>query len=159
MKKLIYLLFVFTLISCSSSDDDADIVKVPTTFEEAAIGQWVAQLTGVRLGLEVTSNDSSVYTSVGDACFTQSFSNEGTTTVIRNTTSVLEGLTSNLPVSSVFSGEDLVLLRDAGVEYIDSRSTYNLAGSIINFTLEYFAGEERVGLISGTFTKQSFNKC
>ena len=75
MKKLIYLLFVFTLISCSSSDDDVDIVKVPTTFEEAAIGQWVAQLTGVRLGLEVTSNDSSVYTSVGDACFTQSFSN------------------------------------------------------------------------------------
>ena len=160
MKKTIYFLSLITLLSCSGSDDDVDIVKKPTTFEEAAIGQWVSQLTeSIRMGLEVTSNDSSVYTSVGDTCFTQSFSNEGTTTIIRNTTSVLEGLTSNLPVSSVFSGEDLVLLRDAGVEYIDARSTYNLVGSIINFTLEYFAGEERVLLVSGTFTKQTFNKC
>ena len=64
-----------------------------------------------------------------------------------------------MPVSSVFSGEDLVLLRDAGFEYIDARSTYRLVGSIINFTFEYFAGEERVLLVSGTFTKQTFNKC
>ena len=76
VKKTIYFLSLITLLSCSGSDDDTDMLKNPTTFEEAAIGQWVSQLTeSVRMGLEVTSNDSSVYTSLGDACFTQSFSN------------------------------------------------------------------------------------
>ena len=43
MKKTIYFLSLITLLSCSGSDDDVDIVKKPTTFEEAAIGQWVSQ--------------------------------------------------------------------------------------------------------------------
>lgn len=159
MKKLIYLLFVFTLISCSSSDDDADIVKVPTTFEEAAIGQWVAQITDeTRMAIEITLNDSSVYTSVGDACFTQTFSDDGDSEIIKNTISVLETLTTDIPVASIFSGEQLVVLRNAGILNIDARSTYSLVGSIINFTYEYYVGDETI-ILSGTFIKKSFNKC
>ena len=39
MKKLIYLLFVFTLISCSSGDDD--VVGTPANLE--LTGGWVSQ--------------------------------------------------------------------------------------------------------------------
>ena len=156
-KTLIYILIALTFVQCSK-DEDEEIV--PTNFYEAAIGKWVSQITEeTRMAIEISANDSSVYTSVGNACFTQSFSNEGSTEIIRNTTSVLEAITSNIPVAAVFSGEDLVVLRDAGIDYIDARSTYNISGSIINFTFEYFAGNERILLISGTFVKESFDKC
>tara|TARA_B100000767_G_scaffold266404_1_gene283699 strand:- start:290 stop:526 length:237 start_codon:yes stop_codon:yes gene_type:complete len=56
MKKLIYLLFVFTLISCSSGDDD--VVETPSNLE--LTGGWVSQLNtnfygGIDFGVSSNS--------------------------------------------------------------------------------------------------------
>ncbi len=158
MKKGLILFYIIsTSISCSKEEKEE---KVPTNFFEAAIGEWVAQITEVsRLAIEMKPNAYSVYTSIGNACFTETFGSEGSTEIITNTTSVLEIKTSDIPVAAIFSGEDLIILKDEGINYIDTTSTYNIAGSIINFTFEYFAANERIALISGTFIKESFDKC
>jgi len=63
MKKLICLLFVFTLLSCSSGDDD--VVETPANLE--LTGGWGTSLTGsgvtIYLGIDfgVSSNSTTPY--------------------------------------------------------------------------------------------------
>ena len=110
MKKLIYLLFVFTLISCSSGDDD---VETPSNLE--LTGGRAAQLnTNLYGGIEFGASSNSVtpmyYTQYDDeTCATL----EGNFTISKRT-----------PTSLTLSGDDTEFI----LTVIDS-STLSLSGT------------------------------
>ena len=125
MKKLIYLLFVFTLISCSSGDDD--VVETPSNLE--LTGGWAAQLnTNLYGGIEFGASSNSVtpmyYTQYDDeTCATL----EGNFTISKRT-----------PTSLTLSGDDTEFI----LTVIDS-STLSLSGTSdgisLSGTLEAYA--------------------
>ena len=110
MKKLIYLLFVFTLISCSSGDDD---VETPSNLE--LTGGWAAQLNtnlygGIDFGVSSNSVTPMYYTRYDDeTCATL----EGNFTISKRT-----------PTSLTLSGDDTEFI----LTVIDS-STLSLSGT------------------------------
>tara|TARA_B110000091_G_C13794171_1_gene467074 strand:- start:1679 stop:2068 length:390 start_codon:yes stop_codon:yes gene_type:complete len=129
MKKLICLLFVFTLLSCSSGDDD--VVETPANLE--LTGGWVSQLnTNLYGGIEFGDSSNSVtpmyYTRYDDAtCATL----EGNFTISKRT-----------PTSLTLSGDDTEFI----LTVIDS-STLSLSGTSDGISL------------SGTLTAYAIVKC
>ena len=110
MKKLICLLFVFTLISCSSGDDD---VETPANLE--LTGGWAAQLNtnlygGIDFGVSSNSVAPMYYTQYDDeTCATF----EGNFTISKRT-----------PTSLTLTGDDTEFI----LRVIDS-STLSLSGT------------------------------
>ena len=129
MKKLIYLLFVFTLISCSSGDDD--VVETPSNLE--LTGGWVSQLNtnfygGIEFGVSSNSTTPMYYTRYDDeTCATF----EGNFTISNRT-----------PTSLTLTGDDTEFI----LKVIDS-STLSLNGTSDGISL------------SGTLTAYAIVKC
>ena len=162
MKKIVFPIIVFFIISCSK--DSA--TPAPTNFNEAHVGAWKTTFTdlGVDVVLDVTKTDSKSYSKLTtSSCYNASQPTGGTTEVLVNTTQELSTYTTNIPASNVFSGSDLNLLLSNGITTVSIADDFlHTSATIISFGEIVYAGNTSTKLLtlSGNFQKiTSFIKC
>tara|TARA_R110000823_G_C15948814_1_gene501346 strand:- start:5143 stop:5745 length:603 start_codon:yes stop_codon:yes gene_type:complete len=164
MKNLNFLLlatlFIPLTFSCSDDDDDSQDISVPTNFFEAHNGVWVTSFSdGSQSLYDIYDSGWDTYSRLTNSgCWSSSPSAGGSTTIVSNTPDELLAESINIPASSIFSGDDLQLLSDAGFSTISVDQAYlDNTSTLISFAQVIYAGTFEVELltISGNLGKQS----
>ena len=164
MKKIILMLTVISLFSCSSNNDNS---SAPTTFFPSHVGNWKTTFTAQNVDVVavISNSNSSTYSKATSAnCY--NFvppTVGGNTQVLEDTTQKLSIYTSNILASSIFSGEDLNFLISNGYTTVAVSDVFSHTSStVISFGEVIYAGNSTIELLtlSGNFVKiSSFVNC
>ena len=163
MKKIILILTVITLFSCSSNNDDS---PAPTTFFPSHVGNWKTTFTAQNVDVVtvISNSNSSTYSKATSAnCYNFVPPVGGNAQVLEDTTQKLSIYTSNIPASSIFSGADLNLLISNGYTTVAVSDVFlHTSSTVISFGEVIYAGNSTIELLtlSGNFVKiSSFVNC
>ena len=164
MKKLILLLFIPLVFTCSDDDNDNNNTpSEPANFYEAHNGVWITTYDdGTENLLDIYDDGWLVYyRETSSGCWTINPStNSGSTTIYTNTSNELYGETVNINASDMFSGDELQAILDAGYTTVSVAQSYlNYNATVFTWVMIIYAGtfEEELLTVSSTFVKQSSN--
>lgn len=151
-----FAIFVVLLTACSKDQDSTQ----PELFLANHVGAWETTFvdTGVNVAAEITASTAKIYSKlISEGCYNRSGSiSSGSVVVDTHTSTEYTAVTENVIASEIFSGTDLELLQNNGINYIDIEYSYQSAGENYIAFAEYIyvAGTNDIILsVSGTFGK------
>ena len=140
MKKIIFILSLFILASCSKDDDSQAVDQL---FLSNNVGFWETTFNdlGVNVAVEITPTKAKSYSKlISDNCYTSSnVQLSGDLNVDKHTATEYSSVLSNVSVEEIFSGDDLDYLISEGINFIDIASSYASSGNnYISFAEIYY---------------------
>ena len=167
MKKLSYLLLSgLILVNFFTSCDKDEAKDTPTGFLASHVGNWKTTYLDLELEqvINISSSNFKIYSKYTfEDCYNlyTSSTGGGTTVFLENTPEKLSYTTTNIPASSLFSGEDLLYLLDNGIYTLSSSTVFlQTTPTIISFAEIIYAGDIEILTLSGNFSKiNSFVQC
>ena len=129
MKKIIFILSLFILASCSKDDDSQAVEQL---FLSNNVGFWETTFNdlGVNVAVEITPTKAKSYSKlISDNCYTSSnVQLSGDLNVDKHTATEYTSVLSNVSVEEIFSG-DLDYLISEDINFIDIASSYGSSGN------------------------------
>lgn len=152
MKNLLLFITVFTLISCSKSEND-DPTSTTSPFASAHVGKWKTTFTAQDLNQVIvfSNTNASIYTkTISASCYNLYQSQVGgTTQVLEDSTQRLSSITSNIPASNIFSASDVAILTAAGYTTVSISTVFlHTSSSVISYGSVTYAGNSTIELVT-----------